>query len=140
MSTASAAPGFGLYFIDILACMVFCLTLALVSARFGRETTVEIALPELEGASPAHDELTAPSISLRNEAGGVTRFYWEQEVVSLATLRERLAGGGFERVVVRVEESPFTEVVASAKAAGVHDIDIAYEVRAASGATGRSGR
>ena len=57
--------------------MVFCLTLALVGARFGRETSVEIALPELAGASAAHDELTAPSISLRRDAHGETRFYWE---------------------------------------------------------------
>jgi len=140
VSSASAPPGFGLYFIDILACMVFCLTLALVSARFGHETAVEVSLPQLEGASPTHGELTAPAISLRSDPEGETRFYWERERVTLETLRERLEHGAFERIVVRMERSPFTEVVSSARAAGVQDIDIAYELQRVGPAEGRRSR
>ena len=40
--------GYGLYFIDVLACLLFCITLALVGARFGREQSVELELPRIE--------------------------------------------------------------------------------------------
>ena len=42
MSAARAPLGAGLYFIDVLACLLFCLVLVLVGARFGREQSVEI--------------------------------------------------------------------------------------------------
>ena len=42
MKTRRSPLGSGLYFIDVLACLLFCLALALVGARFGNEHSVEI--------------------------------------------------------------------------------------------------
>ena len=42
MSAPSSPLGLGLYFIDVLACLLFCLTLALVGARFARAPGVNM--------------------------------------------------------------------------------------------------
>ena len=62
---SSSLLGYGLYFIDVLACLLFCITLALVGARFGREQTVAVELPELERAEGPGAELSGSTITLR---------------------------------------------------------------------------
>ena len=69
MSARSAPLGSGLYFIDVLACLLFCLTLALVGARFGREQTLEVELPRVDAATPAPAALTGRRIAIREQAG-----------------------------------------------------------------------
>ena len=64
---SSSLLGYGLYFIDVLACLLFCVTLALVGARFGQEHTVELALPELERSAGTGSDLTGTTIALRTE-------------------------------------------------------------------------
>ena len=62
---SSSLLGYGLYFIDVLACLLFCVTLALVGARFGQEHTVELALPELERSAGTGSDLSGTTIALR---------------------------------------------------------------------------
>ena len=115
----------GLYFIDVLACLLFCLTLALVGANFRRETTVELELPRLpEGAAPG-PELSGVAIALRDGDQG-PELYWEDERVTVAELGERLAAEPPPSVMLRAETSLLTEVIGLAHAAGVHDIQLAY--------------
>ena len=125
MSTASPM-GLGLYFIDILACLLFCLTLALVDARFGREVTVPVELPRLEKNAATGPDLSGAEIVVREGPEGVEIFY-EGEPVSVEDLGARLAAAPPPAVVVRSEASPVTRVIGAAHAAGVHDIQLAYE-------------
>ena len=127
--SASASPlGRGLYFIDVLACLLFCLTLALVGARFSREVTVPVELPKLP--EPAQQEvggdLSGSTIVLRGGAEALEVFY-DGDPLSLDELAARLAEAPPPSVVVRSETSPLARVIGAAHAAGVHDIRLAYE-------------
>jgi len=123
----SASPlGVGLYFIDVLACLLFCITLALAGARFGRELSVELDLPKAPASDRGGAELVAPAISVRTERGE-PRIYLEDEPLSLAGLEERLRAAPPPSVVVRSEDSVLARVIAAAHAAGVRDIQLAYE-------------
>jgi len=126
---SSSLLGYGLYFIDVLACLLFCITLALVGARFGREETVAVELPELARASGAGSDLKGTTITLRAE-GDALEIFLDDERVGLDELAERLASERRPSVVVRSEESSLTRVIGIAHAAGVHDIQLAYEVAA----------
>lgn len=118
--------GYGLYFIDVLACLLFCITLALVGARFGREQTVVVALPELASADGAGADLTGATITLRSEGDAVEVFLNDQRV-GFDELADRLAREPVPSVIVRSDQSSLTRVIGIAHAAGVHDIQIAYE-------------
>lgn len=118
----------GLYFIDVLACLLFCLTLALVDARFGREVTVPVELPRLDAEAVAGAALAAAEVVLRPNAAGVEVFY-EGEPLGLDELAARLAAAPPTALVVRSEETPVTRVIGAAHAAGVHDIQVAYDAR-----------
>ena len=122
--------GYGLYFIDVLACLLFCLTLALVGARFGRERSVELDLPHIEQSSESGADLPGIAVSVRSGEAGLEIFY-EDERVSLSELETRLRRAPPPSIVVRSEESTLARVIAIAHGAGVHDIELAYE--AASG-------
>ena len=131
MSAARAPLGSGLYFIDILACLLFCLTLVLVDARFGMERSVEVDLPAL--GSEGNGSLTGRTITLRG-SDAEAELYLDGEPVSLETLEARLRAAPPPSVVVHSEESRRSRVVAIAHDAGVHDIELAYE-RAREGGT-----
>ena len=128
--SASAAPmGRGLYFIDVLACLLFCVTLALVGARFGgREVTVPVELPKLPDAetSAAGADLSGATIVLKSSPDGA-ELYYDGEPLDFEALAARLAEATPPSVVVRSEASPLARVIGSAHAAGVHDIRLAYE-------------
>jgi len=126
MSTPSPV-GFGLYFIDVLACLLFCLTMALVGARFGREQTVAVDLPRIEGSDRSGADLVSRTISLRSEGEQLEVFLGEARV-SLEELEARLRSEPPPSVVVRAEESSLARVIAIAHGAGVHDIQLAYAV------------
>jgi biopolymer transport protein ExbD len=126
--------GYGLYFIDVLACLLFCITLALVGARFGREQTVTVELPELARTRGTGAGLTGTTITLRAE-GEALEIYLDDERVDYDQLAERLARAALPAVIVRSEASSLTRVIGIAHAAGVHDIQIAYE---AAGKNGQS--
>ena len=72
--------GYGLYFIDVLACLLFCITLALVGARFGREQTVDVELPELARAEGAGSELTGATITLRDEGDALEILHHDESL------------------------------------------------------------
>ena len=124
---SSGAPlGRGLYFIDVLSCLVFGLTLALATARFGTEQTVEIELPEAERVQSRGSQLTAREIRVRSDANGVV-LELDGELLSFEELEVRLRDAPPPAVVVRSEASVLGRVMALAHAAGVRDVELAYE-------------
>jgi hypothetical protein len=116
----------GLYFIDVLACLLFSLTLALIDARFGREVTVPVELPRLESEAAPGTDLASAEVVLRAVPGGVEAFY-DGEAMGLDALAAQLAAAPPLALLVRSEETPMTRVIGAAHAAGVHDIRLAYE-------------
>jgi biopolymer transport protein ExbD len=127
---SAAAPGrlggVGLYFIDIFACTLFCLSLALVGARFSREIAIEIELPELARAGSDIGAASPLAVTLRS-VEGETEIFWEDERVTFSELRTRLAAASPHALLFRMEASEFTRAVDLAHSAGVRDIQIAYE-------------
>jgi len=123
--SAHSPSSYGIYFVDILACVLFTVTLSLVSAHFGRETQVPIALPELAQAGPAPAGVPPVPITVREE-DGVTHLYWQGDAVSVEELRQRLAREHPPAVEVRMEASPLTRVLAAVHTAGVEDVRVAY--------------
>jgi len=122
--------GYGLYFIDVLACLLFCITLALVGARFGREQTVPLELPRMQQTGGGSD-LSGPTIALRGE-GEALEIFLDGERLGIDELAARLAEAHVPSVVVRSEASSLTRVIGIAHTAGVRDIQLAYQ-------TGRGG-
>lgn len=120
--------GRGLYFVDVLACLLFCLTLALVGARFDRERTVAVKLPELRRSTSRGAELVAATLTLRGQ-GEDLEILLDDEPVSVDELRRRWAGMPPPAVVVRAADSPLGRLVALAHEAGVEEIELAYELR-----------
>jgi biopolymer transport protein ExbD len=129
VSSSSSPLGLGLYFIDVLACLLFCITLALVSARFGREVTVPVDLPRLDAPASAGADLAETAIVVRSREG-VIEFFLGDEPVDFATLETRLQEAPPLSIVVRAETSAVARVIGAAHAAGVHDIQLAYEAGA----------
>jgi len=127
---SSSLLGYGLYFIDVLACLLFCITLALVGARFGREQTVTVELPELERAEGSGADLTGATITLRAD-GDALEIFLDDERVDFDELADRLERVPLPSVIVRSEASSLTRVIGIAHAAGVHDIQLAYEAAVA---------
>jgi biopolymer transport protein ExbD len=126
--------GYGLYFIDVLACLLFCITLALVGARFGREQTVAVDLPRAERAEGSGSDLSALTITLRRE-GEALELFLDDQPVDFDELTRRLGRAPVPAVVVRSEASSLTRVIGIAHAAGVHDIQLAYDAPPAALAT-----
>jgi biopolymer transport protein ExbD len=125
--SAPSPLGLGLYFIDVLACLLFCLTLALVGARFGREVSVPLDLPRLKRSAAAGSDIADAAIVVRSTDGGL-EFLYEDERVSFQQLEARLTAAPPPSVIVRSETSAVARVIGAAHAAGVRDIRLAYEV------------
>jgi hypothetical protein len=132
--SAPSPLGLGLYFIDVLACLLFCLTLALVGARFGREVSVPLELPRLQRSAAAGSDIAGAAIVVRATEGGF-EFRYEGERMSFQQLEKLLNAAPPPSVIVRSETSAVARVIGAAHAAGVRDIRLAYEV--ASGEEGR---
>ncbi len=126
MSAGRAPLGAGLYFIDVLACLLFCLVLALVGARFGQEHSVELELPELASAEEGGASLTERQIALRDRDGRV-EVWLDGEALSLEELALRLEAETPPAVVVRSETSLLSRVVGIAHDAGVRQIELTYD-------------
>jgi len=116
----------GLYFIDVLACLLFCLTLALVGARFGREQTVAVDLPRIDAATPGGAALSGRRIAIR-EREGELQIHLDGERVGFDELEAQLRAAPPASIVVRSEASALARIVAIAHAAGVRDIELAYQ-------------
>ncbi len=126
MSQTLPLPRSGLYFIDVLACLLFCLTLALVGARFARDHAVEIELPTAPAAGDPGAALDAETITVRSTASG-PEFFLADEPLSLAELETRLRRAPPTAVLIRAERSALSLAISAAHGAGVHDIQLAYE-------------
>jgi len=127
--SARSPIGFGLYFIDVLACLLFAITLTLVGARFSHETTVPVNLPDLAGAAGLAGEPEAVLLTIRRE-GGRTHYYLEDRSISFEALGALLGSEPPEALRIRAEETALARVIGLAHASGVHDIELAYETRA----------
>jgi len=124
--------GFGLYFIDVLACLLFCITLILVGARFSRETTVPVNLPDLASAAGFDGGPEAVSVTIRSE-GGATRYYLEDRALSFEALGDTLRADPPAALRIRAEETALARVIGLAHESGIRDIELAYETRAREG-------
>ena len=124
--SAGSPMALGLYFIDVLACLLFALTLALVDARFGSETTVPVDLPDLVADRDPGGTLESAEVVLREFGDGVEAFL-DGEPVTLDALLRQLHEAPPLALVVRAEETPVTRVIGAAHAAGVRDIELAYD-------------
>jgi len=124
--------GFGLYFIDVLACLLFCITLTLVGARFSSERTVPVNLPELAGSAGLAGAAEAVSVTIRREEGR-TRFYLEERALSFEALAAALREAPPSALRIRAEETALARVIGLAHASGVHDIELAYQTRSEGG-------
>jgi len=127
VSGRGSPVGYGLYFIDVLACLLFCLVLTLVGARFSRETTVAVDLPEIAGATGAAAAPDALAVTIREEADG-TRFYLEDRPVSLEALGAALRARAPEAIRIRSEATALARVIGVAHESGVRDVELAYEI------------
>jgi len=134
VSRGASPVGYGLYFIDVLACLLFCLVLTLVGARFSHETTVPVTLPELASGGAGVGDATAVDVTLR-AVGGRTRYWLEDEPLDLAELAARLRDRPPPVLRIRAEETALARVIGLAHASGVHDIELAYETREPPGDT-----
>jgi hypothetical protein len=86
----------------------------------------------MERTDGGGSDLSGPSIALRGE-GEALEIFLDGERVTLDELATRLEGAPVPSVVVRSEASSLTRVIGVAHAAGVYDIQLAYE-------TARSGK
>ncbi len=129
MSGSLPLPRSGLYFIDVLACLLFCLTLALVGARFQRDHAVEIELPSAPTQDDTGAGLDAETITIRT-AGAGPEFFLGDEALTLGELASRLQEAPPPAVLIRAESSALSDVISAAHGAGVHDIQLAYELDA----------
>jgi biopolymer transport protein ExbD len=124
--SASASPlGYGLYFLDVLACTLFCLAFALVGARFSREVAIPVDLPRAQAAAAPGSGLATASLVVRGDPGA-PEFFLDGEPVDLVRLEARLRSAPPAALVVRSEDSPVARVIAMAHAAGVREIGLAY--------------
>jgi biopolymer transport protein ExbD len=115
-----------LYFVDVLACLLFGLTLVLVSARSSRETTVPVELPRLASRASPGSDLESTTITLRSDRDAL-QIFLDAESVSFDELEQRLRGAPPASVRVRAESSALSRVIGIAHAAGIADIQLAYE-------------
>ncbi|MGH0030055.1 MAG: ExbD/TolR family protein [Myxococcota bacterium] len=128
MSAARSPLGAGLYFIDVLACLLFCLVLALVGARFGTEQSVPLDLPELAASDAGGPSLTQSEISLRETDAG-PELWFDGEPIAFDALARRLREDAPPSVVVRSETSLLSRVVGLVHDAGIREIELAYETQ-----------
>jgi len=125
MSAASSPLGYGLYFLDVLACTLFCLAFLLVNARFSREAAIPVEIPRAEAARGAGSALPAASLVVRGDAAS-PELLLDGEPVDLAGLEARLRSAPPAALRVRGEDSPLLRAIAIAHAAGVLEIELAY--------------
>jgi biopolymer transport protein ExbD len=125
VSAGPSPTGLGIYFVDVLACLLFCLSLALVGARFGREHTVPVELPRAGPNGAPGPELTGSSLTLR-EHDGELEVFLDEERIPLEELEARLRAAPPAALVIRSQPSPLARAIGMAHAAGVHDIQLAY--------------
>lgn len=129
MSERGSPVGYALYFIDVLACLLFSIVLTLVGARFTSETTVPVDLPDLAQATGAAESPEALAVTVVEEDGRARLFLGEQPV-SFAELSEAFRREAPPTVRIRAEETPLARVIGLAHESGIHDIELAYETRA----------
>lgn len=128
MSDSITTPRSGLYFIDVLACLLFSLTLALVGARFSSEQAVEIELPDAAPVAGAGSALDAEVVTIRPGATGPTLLIGD-ELLDFSGLQARFQSAPPAAVLIRSEATALSRVIAIAHGAGVSEIQLAYEAR-----------
>jgi hypothetical protein len=133
MSAAASPLGYGLYFLDVLACTLFCLAFALAGARGPRERAIPVELPRAVAAEAVGSGLAGASLVVRGDPQA-PELLLDGEPVDLATLEARLRSAPPASLRVRAEDSPLARAIALAHSAGVLQIELAYaDARAEAG-------
>jgi hypothetical protein len=125
MKAAGAPLGYGLYFLDVLACTLFCLAFTLVAARPASEVAVAIELPRASDVRMPGTGLPAASLVVRGSLAA-PELLLDGEAIDLASLEVRLRAAPPAALRIRSEDSPLARAVAAAHAAGVPEIELAY--------------
>jgi hypothetical protein len=136
MSAAASPLGYGLYFLDVLACTLFCLAFALAGARGPRELAIPVELPRAEAARAVGSGLAGASLVVRGDPAA-PELLLDGERVDLATLEARLRRAPPPALRIRAEVSPLGRAIALAHAAGVLEIELAYADARAGGGSRR---
>ncbi len=127
MSASLNLPRSGLYFIDVIACLLFSLTLALVGARFSREHSIEIELPQAPASdTEAGSALGAEVVTIGDGPSGLV-LYLGEEALDFSALEARFRADPPVAVLIRAEPTALSRVITIAHAAGVPDIQLGYE-------------
>ena len=94
-----------------------------------RDHAVEIELPTSEAPAEASvgADLDSEIITIRT-TGNAPEYWIGEDAVSFEELETRLAGAPPARVLIRSERSALSQVISAAHGAGVHDIQLAYEL------------
>jgi len=123
--SARSPLGYGLYFLDVLACTLFCLAFTLVSAKVSGETATPVELPRSGEAGVRGSALPAASLVVRGDAES-PELLLDGEPVDLAGLEARLRRAPPAALRVHGEDSPLLRAIAIAHAAGVFEIELAH--------------
>jgi biopolymer transport protein ExbD len=127
MSAALTLPRSGLYFIDVIACLLFCLTLALVGARFSREHSIEIELPQAPPRGGEAGSSLDPEVVTIGVGPSGPVLYLGEEALDFSALEARFRADPPVAVLIRAEPTPLSRVITMAHGAGVSDIQLGYE-------------
>ncbi len=125
MSAARSPLGYGLYFLDVVLCTLFCLASTLVGARSSREAAIALELPRADVSRAPGSALPAASLVVRGDAGAPELFL-DGEPVDLGELEAHLRRAPPAALRVRGEDSPLLRAIAIAHAAGVLEIELVY--------------
>ncbi len=125
-SDTGAHLGHALYFIDVLACLLFALALAVSVARFDSDFALDVSLPEAPSGDATGAGLTGLVVTVEG-TGLDARIRVGEQPVALDTLEAHLRELAPPELVVRSEASALARVVGLAHAAGVGEIRLAYQ-------------
>ncbi|NRA00468.1 MAG: hypothetical protein HRU01_28615 [Myxococcales bacterium] len=136
MNTGSRGTNVSLYFLDVLACLLFCLAIALAGAHFGREHSVDLELPVATPTEASGESLGSTEIHVWMEEG-VEIIELDGVRMSAVDLERALRATAPGSVLIRATASPLSRVVGFAHAAGVRNIELAYRSESEAGGSAR---
>src|SRR5262245_4015145 len=123
--TSRSPLGYGLYFLDVLACTRFCLAYLLVGARASREAAIPVELARARVEHGVGSALPAATLVVRGDPRA-PELWLDGEPVDLGGLEARLRRAPPAALRVRGEDSPLLRAIAIARESGVLEIEIAY--------------
>jgi hypothetical protein len=126
VKTDGAPLGYGLYFLDVVACALFCLSFALVGAQRAREVAAPVESPRETAPARAPGSALAGASLLVRGSVAAPELLLDGEALDLASLEARLREAPPAALRIRSEDSLLARAVAVAHAAGVAEIELGY--------------